>query len=32
LLKKQVCSAEITLKEAQDQISTDWYEIYLAHF
>lgn len=32
LLKRQVCSGEITLEEAQDQISRDWYKIYLAHF
>ena len=32
LLKKQVCSGEITLKEAQEQISADWYKIYLAHY
>jgi hypothetical protein len=32
LLKKQVCNGTITLKEAQDQITGDWYKIYLAHF
>jgi hypothetical protein len=32
LLKKQVCEGTITLKEAQDQISGDWYKIYLAHY
>jgi hypothetical protein len=32
LLKKQVCAGTITLKEAQDQITSDWYKIYLAHF
>lgn len=32
LLRKQVCSGEITLKEAQEQISTDWYKVYLAHY
>ena len=32
LLKKQVCDGTITLKEAQDQITGDWYKIYLAHY
>jgi hypothetical protein len=32
LLKKQVCAGTITLKEAQDQIVSDWYKIYLAHY
>jgi hypothetical protein len=32
LLKKQVCDGTITLKEAQDQMTGDWYKIYLAHF
>jgi hypothetical protein len=31
LLKEQVCDGTITLKEAQDQITADWYKIYLAH-
>jgi hypothetical protein len=32
LLKKQVCAGTITLKEAQDQIVSDWYKIYLEHY
>jgi hypothetical protein len=32
LLKKKVCDGTITLKEAQIQITGDWYKIYLAHF
>jgi hypothetical protein len=28
-LKKQVCDGTMTLKEAQDQIVSDWYQIYL---
>jgi len=28
-LHKQVCSGTITLKAAQDAITTDWYEVYL---
>jgi len=32
LLKKQVCAGTITLKEAQDQIVSDWYKVYLANF
>ena len=31
-LKKQVCNGTITLKDAQDQISSDWYRVYLAKF
>ena len=32
LLKRQVCDGRIALKEAQDQITSDWYKIYLANF
>lgn len=32
LLEKQVCDGTISLKEAQKQITSDWYKIYLAHF
>jgi hypothetical protein len=31
LLKKQVCYRTPTLNEAQDQITADWYKLYLAH-
>jgi hypothetical protein len=32
LLKKQVCAGTITLQEAQDQITGDWYKVYVANF
>lgn len=31
VLKRSVCSGEITLKQAQDIITTDWYNYYLTH-
>jgi hypothetical protein len=30
-LKRQVCDGTLTQKEAQDQITADWYKIDLAH-
>jgi hypothetical protein len=32
LLRRQVCDGKITLQQAQEQMQTDWYRVYLANF